>query len=312
MRTPFRRFHQAVPQHLYMRGVRRQMLFFDNLDRIVYLMNYTVTARKMGIPVLALSIMFDHIHSINLFESRELMASFVRNHLSSFALAYNQDAGRKGPLFEKAYGNAPKQTLKKARSAIIYVGNNHVEKALEERAEQCRWSLIPYLDSCHPFSRKIELRKASARLRRNLKSIDSFVTQNTVIPYEVLRKYYQGLSSDEAEQLTDYLISSYFPIDKEKVLSYFGGQYETFILALHSASGNDFDIKEDYSLSTHKPFLQLCRLCKKSSFRNNIKTIQTVSADKKRQLAETLYKLSDASKKEIGRFLDFDEWRTSA
>jgi len=258
----------------------------------------------MGIPVLALAIMFDHLHSLGVFSHRQQMADFVRNHLSFFAMAYNQDIGRKGNLFEKAYGNAPKWTLKKIRSTIIYIGNNHVEKGLCERAEEYRWSLVAYLGNDHPYSERIHLKKASARLRRNLKAVDAFVRQNTVIPYPVLRKYYQGLSAKEYEQFTDYLISKYNPIDKELVLSFFEGSYETFLLALHSTTGSDYDIKESYDIPSHQPYVNLLELCARSSFRENPKAIQTVSSEIKGTIATKMESIADASKYEIGKFLD--------
>ena len=287
-----------------MRGVRKQIIFFDDLDRIFYLMSFATTTRKMGIQTLSLSIMFDHIHSINVFNDREEMAAFVRNHLSFFALGYNQDAGRKGSLLEKAYGNAPKWTLKKARSAIIYVGNNHVEKGICKYAEENRWSFIAYLESDHPFSPAIDRKKASAHFRRCLKSIDAFRKQNTVIPYHILRKYFQPLSPLEKEQLTDYLISQYNPIDKKAVLSYFGDSFETFLLALHSTTGSDYDIKEDFNVPTHQPFINLLNLCKRSSFKNNMKRIQT--APEKEKIAHLLKEISGESVFDISRFLDYD------
>lgn len=292
-----------------MRGVRKQIIFFDVFDRLFYLMSYAATARKMGIPTLALSVMYDHLHSLSLFENRVQMADFTRNHLSFFALAYNQDADRKGSLFEKAFGNAPKWTLKKIRSVIIYIFNNHVEKNLCEHAEDCRWSLVAYLGSNHPFSEKIDLKKASAHLRRDLKSIDSFVRQNSVIPYNVLRKYYQGLSAKEKEQLTDYLVCQYCPLDRERILSFFEGSYDMLLTALHSTTGNDYDIKEDYGVSSHEPYTTLVNLCKRSSFKSNLKKIQTIPEKDKKHIAEILLGQSNCAKYEISKFLDYPEWR---
>ena len=304
MRTKHRRFQESVPQHLYIRGARRQTIFFEELDRLVYLMAFSTTARKTGIIILALAVMFDHLHSIGIFQNREQMADFERNHLSYFALAYNQDAGRKGSLFEKAYGNAPKWTPKKIKSAIIYVGNNQVEKQLCEKAEEHRWNLIAYLKSDHPYSPPIERKKASAQLRRCLKTVDSFVGQNTVIPYRVLRRLFGGLTALESEQLTDYIVSHYNPIDKKAVLSFFDGSYEQYLLALHSTTGNDFDIKEDLKIPSDIPYVQLITICKHSIFKDNLKTIQGAPQERKKEIADYLLTHTDASPYEIGKFLD--------
>lgn len=304
MRVRKRRFAGGLPEHIYIRGVRKQVLFFDTIDRLAYYTRYAVMVKKKRVRTLALSIMYDHLHSLSIFDEAIEMSDLIRDHLSCFARDYNMDAGRTGPLFECAYGSAPKGDVKKTRSAIIYIGNNHVEKKLCEKAEECRWSFVAYLNSDHPYSEKLDRNRMSHRLKLSLSCVDSCCKAGIPLSFHALRTYYDGLTEKEAEQLTDYIITSYFPIDRQQVLSYFNGDYQTFLTALHSTTGNDFDIREDYSVNSHKGIERMIILCEKSSFRGNIKRIQTQTKDQKCKIACILEGKTTASAFEIKKLLD--------
>jgi len=305
MRVRKRRFSGGVPEHIYIRGVRKQILFFDTIDRLVYYTRYAVTVRKKNIKTLALSIMYDHLHGLCVFENTTEMSELIRDHLSCFAREYNLDAERTGPLFECAFGSAPKESVKKTRSAIIYIGNNHVEKDLCKKAEDCRWSFVAYLNSDHPFSERIDKKHISDKLKLAISCVDSRCKAGIPLSYPALRSYYSGLNEVETEQLTDYIIVSYYPVDRQAVLSYFDGDYNTFLTALHSTTGNEYDIGEDYSVNSHQRIEQIIKLCTNSSFKGNIKRIQTQTKDKKGVIAGILRERTGASLHEIKKLLDY-------
>ena len=305
MRVRQRRFSGGHPEHIYIRGVRKQVLFFDTIDRLVYYTRYAVTVKKKNVKTLALTIMYDHLHGLCIFEETTEMSDVIRDHLSCFAREYNSDAERTGPLFECAFGSAPKESVKKTRSAIIYIGNNQVEKGLCEKAEDCRWSFVAYLNSDHPYSEIMDRNHISDKLRLAISCIDSRCKANIPLSYHALRSFYSGLNEQETEQLTDYIVVSYYPVDRQAVLSYFDGDYNTFLTALHSTTGNDYDIREDYSVNSHQKIAHMIKLCASSSFKDNIKRIQTVKIDRKGVIAAILQERTGASLYEIRKFLDY-------
>ena len=81
----------------------------------------SVLAKKHNIKLLQLCIMVDHIHILLESASCESMAAFIRDYTSVFVREYNNSIGRKGQLFHKSFGNAPKQGAKKMRSVIVYI-----------------------------------------------------------------------------------------------------------------------------------------------------------------------------------------------
>ena len=202
MRVKKRRFKAEGYEHVYCRSANKAILFFDDIDRLAYYTAFSSRARKTGVVVLGLSIMFDHIHHLSAFATADGMSSFMRDHLSFFALEYNEDMGKHGPVFEKAYGNAPKYGDKKIRTAIAYVANNHTEKKLCARVEECRWNFVAYLGSDYPFSERIQLDKASRKMRRSIAAVRSC---DGPIGYRRLRNLFDGLNEKEKEQLKEQI-----------------------------------------------------------------------------------------------------------
>lgn len=304
MRVRKRKIIENVPEHIYVRGVRKQILFFDDIDRLVYYTRYAVSARKRGVKTLALSIMLDHLHGLSIHEGFDGMSAHTRDCLACFARDYNVDADRKGPLFECAFGSAAKTSVKMIRSTIIYIGNNQVEKHLCEKAEDCRWSFVAYLADSHPYSEALERSRMSNKLKLAVSCVDTREKANLPLSFSALRFYFKGLSVTESEQLIDYIIVRYFPIDRKEVLSFFNGDYENLLTALHATSGNDYEIKEDYTVKSDEVFTRLLQCCSKSSFRDNPKRIQTVPEDRKRTIATFLRLQTGATEYELRKFLD--------
>lgn len=300
MRVKNRRFKPEAYEHIYCRSADKSILFFDDIDRLVYFTAFSSRAKKEGVIVLALAIMFDHIHILSAFPNIDTMSSFMRDHLSFFALEYNDDMGKHGPVFEKAFGNAPKSGDKKIRTAIAYVDNNHSEKNLCARAEECRWNFVAYLASDHPFSEKLQLEKASRKLRRAVTAIRSC---DGPLGYARLRNLFAGLDEKEKEQLTDYIITKYYPIDRDAVLSFFGGDYPTMLTALNANTGNEYDIREDFDPGSHQAYVRLIELCNRSSYRQNLKRIQLASTSQKTAIADTLMKLTGVNPQQLAKFL---------
>ena len=125
---------------------------------------------------------------------------------SVFVKEYNSSIGRKGGLFRKRFGSAPKIGNKKIRTAISYLFNNPVEKYLCTSAEDYRWNFLAYSISDHPFSKMIPPRKMSRALKRAMSVVDSARESDNYLKINFLRRVFSKISDDEAEYLTDYII----------------------------------------------------------------------------------------------------------
>ena len=302
MRGVKRKVQEEGLQHIYQNTYDGKLLFYSVLDRLVFLTIYSVVAKKYGVPVWGLCLMFDHTHSLVQVFATEIMSLFVGEYASKYALAFNRNSGRKGPLFRKAYGNAPKIGIKKMRTAIAYLYNNHVEKKLGKRAEECRWNFLAYLNSDHPFSEKIDRRRCSCRLKNALARVDALNQRQIWLDYPVLRSLYEKLTECESEQLTDYIISKYLPLDKESLIACYG-DYETMLIAINSNTGSEYDIKEQHDSNSDQIYESMLELCRRSSYADNIPALLALPVGQKLAIADILVRETGAKPYQVRKFL---------
>lgn len=302
MRGRKRRFNPHGCQHIYQNTIDGTLLFYSNEDRLVFTTLFKVLSTKYGIGVLSLTLMYNHVHYVILVESAIIMAKFCGELASKYALAFNRDCGRKGPLFNKAYGNAPKTEDKKIRTAIAYSANNSVEKRLYSSAMDDRWTFLAYLKSDHPFSQKLYLETASSGMRKGLAIIRYHRTRNLPLSYTVIRKLFTSLDHKESEQMTDAIISAYMPISANLLLQYYK-DIDSMLLAVDSNTGSEYDIHEDFDDKSHHAYRDSLSIIARSSFAHNPKTILTAPDDTKWRIADILCRKTGAKMHLIRRVL---------
>lgn len=305
MRGHKRRMPPETFQHIYQRSINQFIIFYSREDRLVYFTIFAVLARTYRIVVLALALMFDHIHSLIQASERKTYATFIGVVTLTFALAYNRDSGRKGALFEKAYSNAPKRRDKDVRTCIAYNYNNSVEKKLFARAEEDRWNFLAYVDNPHPFSAPIDRKKASKKLIRSMEAATRYHKRNEYLDYPVVRALFDGLGVDEREQLLDFIISLYLPIDRERLLGFYKS-YEDMVIAINSNTGSEYDINEFFDPESHQDFAQMLEITGRSSFADDPRSIILAPLAQRRQIANTLLRLTGGSRNHVKRFLHLD------
>lgn len=299
MRVRRRKFKEHSYQHIYQNTVGGVLLFYHDIDRLVYYTAFAVTARKYQAQVLAFSLMYDHTHSSVRLKDPFRLGDFVRDYTSIYAMEFNRDIGRHGPLFQCAYGNAPKVGAKALRTNVAYIDNNAVEKQLCERAEEYRWNLLAYLNSSHPFSKELKRSRSSRRLLRSLKRVEAFSRNDAYLPYPILRSLYDGLTQEETEQLTDFIIHTYLPIDRQERMSLYGS-YENMLTAINSNTGSEYDIKEEYETFPHTIFRELLHACRHAP---NPKALTVLTPAEKKRIASRLQQKTGASYYQLKKFL---------
>ena len=305
MRGHKRKFVPDSYQHIYIRSINQVIFFYSMEDRLVYFTIFSVMARTYGIIVLALALMFDHIHHLIKAKADELYAKFIGTTTSTFVMAFNRDSGRKGPLFPKAYSNSSKRKDKDVRTSIAYNYNNSVEKKLFARAEEDRWNFLAYVDTPHPFSAPIDKKRASKKLLRSMDAATRYHKRNEYLDYPVVRALFDGLGADEREQLLDFIISLYLPIDRERLLGFYKS-YEDMVIAINSNTGSEYDINEYFDPESHQDFAKMLEITRRSSFADDPRSIILAPIAQRRQIANTLLRLTGGSRNHVKRFLHLD------
>lgn len=300
-------FSPRATQHVYQRTKDHGVLFYSVEDRLVYYTLAAVNARKHGIKVSAASLMFTHIHQSLVARSFRALWCYLHDVGTSFARMYNHRHNRHGELFEKDPGRSQKYTSKDKRSNLCYVYNNHVEKGLCSKATEERWAFLAYAGTDHPFSEEIIPGKASPALRRWLRLIDKRVSAGRPLTYFDLDRAFSVIDPDEKEQFIDYVIARYAWIDFSEAISHYG-DLETMINAFDTASGGEFEIKEDFSKDMDTGYEEMISLMGKGLHG----TIFKMSGD---ELAEALFEASaytNATADQIRRFFHLSDDSSAA
>ena len=246
--------------------------------------------------------MHNHFHIVIRTETVQELSGFMDHFLSWFVHEYNTYVGRIGKLFKKNFGSAPKWDEKRLRSTIVYVGNNPVEKHFCASAKDYRWNFLAYRNSSNPFSEKIHKSKLSYEMRRALKIVDSMVALNLPLKYALLDRLIQKMSEGEIEQLTDYIVSSYSPIDYEALESNFKS-YDNMIAAMESTTGDDYDIKEPRDAFSLKSFYEMVTYVNQKLPRCKIRCVTVIPLDEKIILYNELLSHTSATGQQICNFL---------
>ena len=297
-----RKFYRGVVNHVYQRTVDGVHLFYTREDCLVFFTILSVCAKSADICILELCLMHNHIHLLAKTETAQELSGFMDHFTAWFVHEYNSYVGRSGKLFKKNFGSAPKWEEKKLRSAIIYVGNNPVEKNFCFKESEYRWNFLAYRNSSQPFSAKMVKSYISYELKKAMKIVDSMVNLNLPLKYALLDIITKNLTSDEYEQLTDYIISSYSPLNYEVLESYFKS-YDSMLAAMESTTGDDYDINEPRDGFSLKAFMEMVDYVKKKMPGGKVRQVTVLSLDEKIELYGELMAHTSAAGQQVRSFL---------
>ena len=256
-------FYPGIITHCYQMTLDGALLFYTASDCLVFFSILCLMAVKHRIRIYKLCLMADHYHIILTAESQHDLSAFIQAFTSRFVFEQNKETRRTGSLFLGPFGAAVKRKEKDARSALIYVDNNPVERFLTDRAEKYRWNFIAFATSDHPFSEKLVRSRASRPLQQVLSLVDSLQQSGRPVTYPLLKRYFPKLSIKESNQLVDYIISKYSVIDHDAAIRFFG-DYERMLQADHSTTGSEHDLKETFVGRDDKSYRVISRFLQES------------------------------------------------
>ena len=151
-------------------------------------------------------------------------------------------------------------------------------------------------------SKPINLKKASAAFRRGVNLVKAMHSRQQPLGYALLDKIYGGLNEEEAQQMTDFIISTYIIINYEEASSYFGG-YDKMIAAFDVISGSEYDITEDFIPEPDTAYMEMARSIQKAGYDLVKKTFLSIGSEEKVALSKYLLQTTSASPRQLARFL---------
>ena len=295
-------FKVGALHHIYQRTVDGYLIFYSVRDYLVFFTLICTIARKFDIAVLGICFMCDHVHFLVKAPSRKVLSAFVREYTCRFSRQRNVHYHRKGQFFRHRFGSAPKVSEKKARTAIAYLYNNPVEKKLCSEADDFRWNFLKYAIDSHPFSEKVRLDKVSRPLRRALEEVRLLRKEDTPLTYPFLDRIVKGLTHQEVNQLTDYIVTAYNCIDYDGLCSYYDN-FKTMLIAIHSNTGSEYQIREEVTPDSDMIFQQMQSTIQHCSAYPDMTAVLSLPDAEKRRLAWVLAAETGASPTQISKFL---------
>lgn len=229
--------------HVYQRSYDRGLLFYSSADVLTYFTICMTMAKRYEIRVIGVCPMRDHVHQLVIPPSVSAMTKFEMGTNRLYAREFNLDISRQGQIFEHSYDFAVKRDGKRARSSIIYLYDNPVEKQLCKKAVEAKWNFLAYGFSSHPFSEPCKIEETSRKLRRSMEEVESSHEQGRYLNQRQIRRLFENLDPDQKNILTDFIVETYSIIDYERLFSYWKSSQE-MLVAMDSTTGAEYGINE--------------------------------------------------------------------
>ena len=285
MREGNKRFRRGLLTHCYQRSKDGCVLFYDDADRLSMFTVMCRSATRHGIKLVSVCLMPDHIHFAAIASDSARLSGFVRDYSSAFAKDYDLEYGLRGSVFSTPYGSAVKNGDKAARTNIIYIFRNPVERRLCEEAGKYRWNFMAYAINSSPFSQPVPLRYASAALRRSLKYAEILYKQGSCLTIGRCRSLLNSMSFEDRQRFIDYVVCLYSVLDHGYVKSLFGN-YLNLVHAVNYSKGSEYDINEIFTGRSDKLFDQIGQMIVRTGNPADIHDLFRITPERRFELFE--------------------------
>lgn len=297
-----RKVHPGEVHHICQMTEGKGLLFYSIQDYLVFFTVFCTLALRMGVQILALCPMPDHIHCALVAPNARKLAVFVQQYSRLFAHLWNQARQLKGNVFHHNYASSVKLGNKHVRTVLAYVNNNPVERKLCERAEEYRWNFLKYRTDPHPYSAAGNEAEYAKRLRTAMQMVRVFHQQGKYLGYNQLNRLYKCLSPGECQQLTDYIVRLWNVIDYQEAISYYGSG-EAMERAFHDNTGSDYDIREERDPYSDTVYMDCIRILLKDGFIGSVFEIPALPDSRKQELFHILRIRTAARPRQLAKLL---------
>lgn len=297
-----RNFSSGILNHCYQRTVDGMLLFYSVSDFLVFFTIISVISRRYKVKILAMCLMPDHVHTSTVAENKRQLTMFVHEYSRLFALLQNRLCKRSGHLFRTPFGSVPKYGPKKARTNLIYVWNNGVERQLCAKAEEYRWNFLAFAQNEHPFSEPIMMSNASANLKKAIAAVKSRYDSDNYLNYNLLKRISKHLGKKELDQLSDYIINLYNVIDYSAATEFFDS-YDDLLMATHANTGGEYDLNEVFLGKSDAWYSKISAILMRELSLTDIHEVLSFPDDRKFEILKMLMAKTSAPPEQISAFL---------
>ena len=127
---------ESETYHIVVRGVGRQILFEDDIDRAYFMGTLSGLCSQLQLDILAWCLMDNHVHLL-LKGPMELLSYMMQKLESSYAIHFNKRHERVGTLFQDRFTSIPVINEEQLISVLQYIHLNPVKAGYPI---QSKWS----------------------------------------------------------------------------------------------------------------------------------------------------------------------------
>lgn len=291
-------FRHAV-HHVLQASPDGRLIFYTFEDYLVFFTVYCTLAERMGIRVLALCPMPEHVHQLVVAPDTIRLARFEQQYAHLFARLWNGSRQRKGRLFLHPYRSVAKQGPLPVRTALAYHYNHPVERHLAERAEEHRWNFLAYGLRRQPFS---EPRPPSRSLQRALREIRGCREKGQYLNYRQLQRLTRPLEKAELQQFIDRAVELWNVVDYAAAGAYYGG-IPPMLRAFHTDSGGEYELREPREPGSDAVYADCGRILLKERKIASLYEIPNLDGARKEELRRLLLLRTSAPDRQLRKFL---------
>ncbi|TFE03959.1 transposase [Jeotgalibacillus salarius] len=137
-RTP-RKVSKSGIYHVTIRGVNRQLMFYDDADRMFLLNRMLRLKSETGFSLYAWCLMGNHIHLV--IKEKEVSVSKIMQRLNaSYTIYMNKKYDGSGTIYDGRFYSTPIETISYLRTVIRYTHQNPVRSSIVSTPSEYKWS----------------------------------------------------------------------------------------------------------------------------------------------------------------------------
>lgn len=132
-----RRLSEVGIYHVYLRGNSKNIIFYDNEDRIQFCQRLNKFALIYNAKIFAYVLMGNHIHLLVKINN---LSRFIASLLQSYVCWYNRKYKLSDRLCKSPFNSSPKTSIEKIKSSLIYIIQNPVKARICSNPFEYEWS----------------------------------------------------------------------------------------------------------------------------------------------------------------------------
>lgn len=125
--------------HVMLRGINKQTIFEDEVDRLRFLETIRTVKEKSNLLLYGYCLMDNHVHLL-LEEQEESISKAIQRLSASYVHWYNLKYERTGHLFHGRFRSEPIETIYSFLYVLRYIHQNPVKAGVASDALACDWT----------------------------------------------------------------------------------------------------------------------------------------------------------------------------